>query len=73
MNEPQRTEWDERHRGKTVGEAEPFLAAMLARIPCGVVLDVAAGRGRNALARAGVRVLAVNFLQCFSFDEEVWG
>jgi hypothetical protein len=31
------------------------------------------GRGRNALARAGVRVLAVNFLQCFSFDEEVWG
>jgi tellurite methyltransferase len=63
MNEPQRTEWDERHRGKTAGEAEPFLAAMLARIPRGVVLDVAAGRGRNALAlaRAGLVVVAVDY------------
>ena len=36
---------------------------MLARIPRGVALDVAAGRGRNALAlaRAGVKVVAVDF------------
>ncbi len=36
---------------------------MLARIPRGVVLDVAAGRGRNALAlaRAGMTVVAVDF------------
>ena len=42
---------------------EPFLAAMLARMPRGVALDVAAGRGRNslALARAGMRVVAVDF------------
>ena len=35
---------------------------MLARIPRGVVLDVAAGRGRNALAlaRAGMQVVAVD-------------
>ncbi len=63
MNEPQRTEWDRHHRGKTAGEAEPFLAAMLARVPRGVALDVAAGRGRNALAlaRAGLAVVAVDF------------
>ncbi len=36
---------------------------MLARIPRGVALDVAAGRGRNALAlaRAGMRVVAVDY------------
>ena len=62
MSEPRRGDWDERHRGQPPGEAEPFLAAMLARIPRGVVLDVAAGRGRNALAlaRAGMQVLAVD-------------
>jgi len=56
-------EWDERHRGKAAGDAEPFLAEMLARIPRGVSLDVAAGRGRNALAlaRAGMRVVAVDY------------
>ncbi len=63
MSEPRRAGWDERHRGQPPGEAEPFLAAMLARIPRGVALDVAAGRGRNALAlaRAGMRVVAVDF------------
>jgi tellurite methyltransferase len=56
-------DWDERHRGRPLGDAEPFLAAMLARMPRGVVLDVAAGRGRNslALARAGMKVVAVDF------------
>jgi len=63
MSEPRRAEWDERHRDKPAGEAEPFLTAMLARIPRGDALDVAAGRGRNALAlaRAGMRVVAVDF------------
>ena len=48
---------------KPAGDAEPFLLAMLARIPRGVALDVAAGRGRNslALARAGMRVVAVDY------------
>jgi len=63
MSEPDRADWDQRHRGKRAGEVEPFLAVMLARIPHGVVLDVAAGRGRNALAlaRAGMTVVAVDF------------
>jgi len=63
MSEAQRAEWDERHRGKPAGDAEPFLVAMLARIPRGVALDVAAGRGRNSLvlARAGMRVVAIDF------------
>ena len=63
MSDAGHAEWDERHRGKLAGEAEPFLLAMLARIPRGVVLDVAAGRGRNALAlaRADMRVVAVDF------------
>jgi tellurite methyltransferase len=63
MSEPQRAEWDERHRGRAAGEAEAFLIAMLARIPRGVALDVAAGRGRNALAlaHAGLRVVAVDY------------
>ncbi len=63
MSELRRADWDERHRGQPPGEAEPFLAAMLARIPRGVALDVAAGRGRNALAlaRASLAVVAVDF------------
>jgi tellurite methyltransferase len=63
MSEAGHAEWDDRHRGKPAGDAEPFLVAMLARIPRGVVLDVAAGRGRNslALAHAGLRVVAVDF------------
>jgi tellurite methyltransferase len=63
MSEPHWAGWDERHRGKPAGEAEPFLAAMLPRIPRGIALDVAAGRGRNALAlaTAGHKVVAVDF------------
>jgi tellurite methyltransferase len=63
MSEAGHAEWDNCHRGKPAGDAEPFLTAMLARIPRGVVLDVAAGRGRNSipLARAGMRVVAVDF------------
>jgi SAM-dependent methyltransferase len=63
MSEAHRADWDARHRGRPGGEAEPFLAAMLARIPRGLALDVAAGRGRNAIvmARAGLAVVAVDF------------
>jgi SAM-dependent methyltransferase len=63
MSEALRAQWDDRHRGKAAGEAEPFLAAILARMPRGIALDVAAGRGRNALAlaRTGIRVVAVDF------------
>lgn len=63
MSEAGHAGWDERHRGKPAGEVELFLAEMLARIPCGVVLDVAAGRGRNALplARAGNAIVAVDY------------
>jgi tellurite methyltransferase len=63
MSEAGHADWDERHRGKPAGEAEPFLAEMLARIPRGVALDVAAGRGRNAiaLARVGMRIVAVDY------------
>jgi tellurite methyltransferase len=63
MSESDRAEWDERHRSRPVGEPEPFLVEMLARMRGGIVLDVAAGRGRNslAMARAGIRVVAVDF------------
>ena len=59
----ERTGWDERHRGKPVGAPEPFLVEMIPQIPQGIALDVAAGRGRNAIAmaRAGIRVVAVDF------------
>src|SRR5882757_10249273 len=64
MSESERAKWDDVHRGKPVGAAEPFLVEMISRIPRnGIALDVAAGRGRNALAmaRAGIRVVAVDF------------
>jgi SAM-dependent methyltransferase len=64
MSESERAKWDDLHRGKPVGTAEPFLVEMISRIPrSGLALDVAAGRGRNALAmaRAGIRVVAVDF------------
>lgn len=56
-------QWDERHRGKSPGAPEPFLVEMLPMLPRrGVALDVAAGRGRNAvlLAEAGLAVVAAD-------------
>jgi tellurite methyltransferase len=63
MSQAGYVDWDERHRGKPAGEAEQFLVATLARIPRGVLFDVAAGRGRNALAlaHAGSVVVAVDY------------
>ena len=62
MSRDERALWNERHRGKSAGEAEPFFDEMLARMPTGLALDIAAGRGRHAipLARAGTRVVAVD-------------
>jgi SAM-dependent methyltransferase len=61
----ERSKWNEKHRGKPVPvDPEPFVVEMLPLVPRGgVVLDVAAGRGRNAvaLARAGMRVIAADF------------
>jgi len=56
-------EWDQKHRDQPIPAPEAFLIEMLPRIPRGIALDVAAGRGRNslAMARAGIRVLAVDF------------
>jgi tellurite methyltransferase len=63
MSEHGSAHWDERHRGQRVGDPEPFLREMLTRIPRGLALDIAAGRGRNALAlaRAGIRVAAIDY------------
>ena len=63
MSEPHRAEWDQRHRGKSAGDAESFLVATFDRLPHGLALDVAAGRGRNALplAREGLRVVAIDY------------
>jgi len=62
MSHDDRALWNERHRGKSAGDAEPFFAEMLARMPKRLALDVAAGRGRHSipLARAGTRVVAVD-------------
>jgi tellurite methyltransferase len=64
VTSPQRTKWDDTHRGKAAGDPEPFVVEMLPLLARrGLVLDVAAGRGRNAiaLARAGMRVVAADF------------
>ncbi len=63
MNRAQRERWEERYRGAVAGAAEPSVVEMLPMLQRGIALDVAAGIGRNsiALARAGLRVVAVDF------------
>ncbi len=64
MTSAERAKWNETHRGKTAGEPEPSVIEALPLLARGgLVLDVAAGRGRNALAlaRAGMRVVAADF------------
>src|ERR1700686_1195439 len=63
MNRERRAAWEDRHRGAPPGEAEPSVIEMLPLLPPGIALDIAAGTGRNsiALARAGWRVVAVDF------------
>ncbi|HLI79208.1 MAG TPA: class I SAM-dependent methyltransferase [Candidatus Binataceae bacterium] len=65
MTSSERIKWEAAHRGKPAGgEPEPFVAEMMPLLTRGgLVLDVAAGRGRNAiaLARAGMHVVAADF------------
>lgn len=64
MTTSERTKWNAAHRGKPAGDPEPFVVEMLPLLPRGgLALDVAAGRGRNAiaLAQAGMRVVAADF------------
>jgi SAM-dependent methyltransferase len=63
MSEAEKEKWNRQHRGKAIGAPEPFLVEMIPRIPRGIALDVAAGRGRNSIpmARSGIKVVAVDF------------
>lgn len=66
MSDSQRATWNARYgEERPAGEPEPFVVEMLARIPRGIALDVAAGRGRHSIlmARAGIRVVAVDFAE----------
>lgn len=64
MNHDDRTKWEERYRGAVPGDPEPSVIETLPLLPKGgLVLDIAAGTGRNsiAIARAGLRVIAADF------------
>jgi tellurite methyltransferase len=65
MNRQFQAIWDERHCCSQVGATEPSVLEFLPLLPRGRALDIAAGKGRNsiALARAGIRVLAVDWSQ----------
>lgn len=60
-----RASWDERHRGQSAGGSpELFVLEMMSLFPQhGLVLDLAAGRGRHSLflAHKGFRVVAVDY------------
>ncbi|MGH7838162.1 MAG: class I SAM-dependent methyltransferase [Candidatus Binataceae bacterium] len=64
MNRHQYAKWEAHHRDSPVpGAPEPSLIEFMPVLPPGLVLDVAAGTGRNALpiARSGRRVVAADF------------
>ncbi|MBF6558685.1 MAG: class I SAM-dependent methyltransferase [Candidatus Binataceae bacterium] len=67
MNLAQRATWEDRHRDAVPGDPELSVTEMLPAIcalhPHGLALDLAAGTGRNAIAvaRAGLRVVAIDF------------
>ncbi len=63
MNRNTRAFWDERHCSSKPGAPEPSVIEFLPLLPRGRGLDVAAGKGRNALvlARAGIRMVAVDW------------
>jgi tellurite methyltransferase len=64
MNQQQYAKWEAHHRAAPgPGAAEPSLIELMPLLPAGIVLDVAAGTGRNALAlaRSGRPVLAADF------------
>jgi len=57
-----RADDDRRFAGRAPGLPEPFFDELLPLLPGGLALDVAAGSGRHslAMARAGLRVIAVD-------------
>lgn len=64
MNRENHAKWEARHRDAAApGNPEPCVIELLPLIPNGLVLDIAAGTGRNALAiaRSGRRVIAADF------------
>ncbi len=67
MNDVNRREWDERYRAGAAPEApEPWVIEMMPLLPRnGLALDVAAGAGRHSilLARAGFRVVAIDYAE----------
>jgi 2-polyprenyl-3-methyl-5-hydroxy-6-metoxy-1,4-benzoquinol methylase len=65
MTEANRIKWDKRHRAKSGEETSPpseFIKHWIDRCPGGRALDVACGRGRNALflAASGYEVDAID-------------
>jgi tellurite methyltransferase len=58
-----REQWEARLRDATAGTPEPSLLEMVPLMVRGLTLDVAAGRGRHALAlaRSGFRVVAADY------------
>lgn len=65
MTEADRIKWDKRHRAKSTEKISPpseFIKHWIGRCPSGRALDVACGRGRNALflAAKGYEVDAVD-------------
>ena len=65
MNDERRAAWERRHQGSRAGAPEPSVAEIIALLPRGRALDLAAGTGRNALAlaRAGFAVVAADYSQ----------
>lgn len=59
-----RSSWDSKHKNtERLGSPQPFLLSLIDELPRGRCLDLAAGRGANALfmARRGYRVDAVDW------------
>ncbi len=63
MTHAGRESWETRLRGTAPGTPEPSLLEMMPLMARGLVLDIAAGGGRHAiaLARAGFRVVAIDY------------
>lgn len=62
MTSEKRADDDRRFAGRAPGLPEPFFDELLALLPRGLALDVAAGTGRHslAMARAGMKVVAID-------------
>jgi tellurite methyltransferase len=61
-----RSDWENRHRtGSAPGAPEPSVVEMLDLLPRGLAVDVASGTGRHSLllARAGFRVVAIDYAE----------